>query len=134
MTTTLLAIFLLAFLFNFLWEVWHSQLYTTCLTMPLPKLISLLTWQSLKDAFWIVLWYAVVGMIYHTNVLNQLVSLGTFCIGLIMFSFVVERHALRTKRWEYTPTMPMVLGVGLTPLIELVATGLAAVAITLAIL
>ena len=114
-------LFHIAFLLNFVWEVWHSQLYTTCRTMPLADYIPLMTIQSLKDALWITLAYAIV--------LWFSLPLWVFALGLVIFSALVELHALRTKRWEYAPEMPTLFGIGLTPFIELALTGLLALAL-----
>ncbi|MEN9390161.1 MAG: hypothetical protein RLZZ283_261 [Candidatus Parcubacteria bacterium] len=107
-------LFHVAFLLNFVWEVWHSQLYTTCRTMSLTTFVPFITFQSLKDALWITIAYAISPNEY------------VFVAGLLLFSALVELHAIKTKRWEYAPEMPKVFGIGLTPLIELAVTGLLA--------
>ena len=117
MEEALLFVFVVSFFLNFLWEVWHSQLYTTCLSMRLPAYIRLITWQSVKDAMWITLAYFLAPNMY------------VFVGGLLIFAFLVEWHAVRTKRWQYATTMPTVFGVGLTPLLELAVTGLATLSI-----
>jgi len=38
--------------------------------------------------------------------------------GLII-SYIIEHQALLQNKWSYTPLMPLILGVGLTPLIQL---------------
>jgi hypothetical protein len=110
---SLAALFGVSFLLNLAWEFAHVRLYTT-------KVTSLfLVWQSAKDALWITLAYALVQVLRF--------DLSIFVLGLLVFSWVVERHALATKRWEYGPVMPIVLGVGLSPLLELALTGSLAV-------
>ena len=104
----LAVLFSIAFVLNLVWEFAHVRLYTT-------KVSSLfLVWQSVKDAWWILLVFLVSP--------NPLVMAPI----LLVFSWAVERHAITTKRWEYAPTMPRVLGVGLSPLLELAVTGLVA--------
>jgi hypothetical protein len=125
-------LFVTAFFLNFFWEVWHSQFYTTCLKMPLPKLIRLLTWQSLKDAFWISLGYTLIALLFNEiDIIHDMRALGAFLILAFVFAFSVEYHAIRKGRWEYAKTMPTLFGVGLTPLFELAVTGLFAFSIVL---
>ncbi len=123
-----------AFFLNFFWEVWHSQLYTTCLPLPLPKVIRLLTGMSFRDAVWITLSYALSVWIFGTaNPFTNKVQLIVFVVWLLLFSWVAEVWALKNKRWEYAPSMPIVFGVGLSPFVELAITGVASISITLVI-
>ena len=115
-------VFGISFLFNTVWEFAHSQLYTTCRTMEWPALAKLLARQSIKDAVWITLAHTLTPNIYM------------FSVVLLVFSFLVEKHALHTKRWEYAPEMPRVFGVGVTPLLELAMTGVVATLLTAHIL
>ncbi|MEK7530789.1 MAG: hypothetical protein AAB573_02880 [Patescibacteria group bacterium] len=110
-------LFHITFLLNFVWEVWHSQLYTTCRSMPLSDYVPLITFQSLKDALWVTLAYVLAPSILF------------FVAGLFIFSFIVEIHAIQTKRWEYASEMPLFFGVGISPFFELVITGLLALAL-----
>lgn len=105
-------IFGIALILNLVWEFLHVRLYTTQVTS------TYLVWQSVKDALWISLAYLLAPNVY------------VFALGLFVFAYVVELHALRTKRWEYTKSMPLVFGVGLSPLLELAVTGVATVLLT----
>lgn len=103
------ALFIVAFGLNVVWEFAHVRLYTTSVSS------WYLLWQSFKDALWISGVYLISP------------NLIVFTAVLLLFAYIVEWHAVKTKRWEYGPTMPIVLGVGLTPLLELAVTGLLAV-------
>ncbi len=100
------SIFAVAFILNVVWEFLHVRLYVT----PVTRLY--LVWQSVKDALWITLAYLIAP------------SVEVFVLILLAFSYVVELHAVHTKRWEYAKEMPRIFGVGLSPLLELVLTGL----------
>lgn len=113
----LAVLFVVAFVTNVAWEFLHARLYTVWQTMPRGKLTRLLLWQSLKDAFWILCAYLLVPNLYG------------FAALLLVFSWSVERHAITIKRWEYTAKMPLVFGVGLSPLLELAVTGVFAVGV-----
>lgn len=126
-----LQIFIVAFFLNLLWEVLHSPLYTTCHEMPIGKMQRLLVIMSLKDGFWITLFYAVLAeMFNNTAILENGAQLLLFIIFAMSFSFVDERISLRRGRWTYTKNMPKVFTVGLTPLLELVITGAVTFVIT----
>lgn len=111
-------LFAVSFFLNLLWEMHHSTLYTTCLKMPLGKLQRLLTVMSLKDAFWITLLYAISTALFGSLFIFQNPAQLTFFVLLTLaFSFIDERISLKMQRWEYAPAMPILFGVGITPLL-----------------
>ncbi len=120
----ILQILIISFFLNLLWEVLHSQLYTTCIKASLKKYIPLITLASVKDAFWITLFFIITTITFkNTNILNNPYQLILFITLAISFSFFDERISIKRKRWEYTKQMPVVFGVGITPLLELAVTG-----------
>ncbi len=120
----LLTLFFIAFALNILWEVLHSVLYTTCHEMPLGKMQRLLVVMALKDAFWITAFYTVSVFIFETtNVMLNIPQLIFFVLLAFIFSYIDEYVSLRTKRWEYASSMPTLFGIGWSPLLELVITG-----------
>lgn len=125
MISILLQIFFISFLINVLWEVIHSQLYTTCIESPLKKLIPLIIGASLKDAFWISLFFFVSAWFFeNTSILTNTFQLFSFVFLSFSFSFVDEKVSLNMKRWKYSNRMPCIFGVGISPLLELVVTGI----------
>lgn len=121
----LLQIFLISFLINLVWEVIHSQLYTTCLKAPLKRFIPLIVGASLKDGFWISLFFGISVYIFgNVNILTNIPQLSFFTFLALIFSFVDEKISLKMKRWEYSKQMPKILGVGITPLLEVAITGI----------
>lgn len=121
----LFEVFLISFLINLLWEVLHSQLYITCLKSPLKKFIPLIIGASLKDGFWISLFFVISVYIFgNVNILTNLFQLAFFIFVALIFAFVDEKVSLRMKRWEYSRQMPTIFGVGITPLLELSVTGI----------
>ena|SRR3990167_2551036 len=123
-----LHIFLVSFFLNLLWEMAHSVLYETCLRAPLKKYIPLIISASLKDGFWITFFYGVtVTVTRQKNILTDPVATVMFLLLTFGFAFADEKISIRMKRWTYTASMPTLFGVGLTPLLELAATGLIAV-------
>jgi hypothetical protein len=76
MTTVYLLseLFLFGFLLNMVWEVWHSQLYTTCLKQEWTKNIRLLTIMAVKDAFFIILFYFLTTLLFQSYDIFQNLS------------------------------------------------------------
>ena len=107
-------------IFNFIWEIAHSRLYV--FISPIKNTYSLLFWMSLKDAFFVTLFSLVIAAASNNLVwfkkptVFQIASLGT--LGLV-FAINIERHALAVDRWGYLSSMPTVLGLGLSPLIQM---------------
>lgn len=125
MLSILLQILLISFLVNFIWEVIHSQLYATCLRAELKKYIPLIIGASLKDGFWICVFFLVCVLPFgNIYILTNGYQILIFVFLAIAFSFVDEKISLKMKRWEYSKEMPTVFGVGITPLFQLAVTGM----------
>ena len=56
-------------------------------------------------------------------------QLSVFVIISLLFSFIDEKVSVKMERWEYAKNMPTILGVGITPLLEVAVTGALAFAI-----
>lgn len=125
-----LEIFIIAFLLNILYEFWHCRLYNEIHKMSLKEVTHLLTKMSLKDGFWITLFYAVTVFIFgNVNIFENYLQLGVFIILALLFSFIDEKVSLKLGRWSYTKNMPTILGVGVTSLLEVAVTGTIAFAL-----
>jgi len=84
----------------------------------------LITGASLKDGLWITIFYTLTYLIFdNTEILTNKPQLILFLILCLVFSFIDEKVSIGLKRWEYSKHMPKILGVGLTPLVELAITG-----------
>ncbi|MEK7640803.1 MAG: hypothetical protein AAB389_02305 [Patescibacteria group bacterium] len=126
MSVALLKIFTAAFLLNVVWEFSHCMLYKTCWTMKWPALTKLLLKMSVKDGVWICLFYLISYAAFgNLNPLDNWMQVAVFAVIALMFAFVDEKISVTMGRWEYGPKMPLVYGVGLTPLLELAVTGIA---------
>lgn len=125
MSNILIQIFIVSFFLNLLWEVIHSQLYTTCLDAPLKKYIPLIIFASIKDAFFITLFYLISVFIFdNKEILDNPYQLLFFIITSLTFSFIDEKVSLKQKRWQYSKEMPSMFGVWITPLLEIAVTWL----------
>lgn len=119
----LLKCFIVGFFLNLLWEVIHSQLYETCCQTQLNQYIPKIINASIKDWFFIMI-FTIVSVItfQNVNILSNIYQWVFFAILCLIFSYFDEKISLRYKRWEYTKAMPMIFGVGISPLVEIVIT------------
>jgi len=70
-----------------------------------------------RDLFWI-------NKINNKSIKLQIL---TFIISGLIIATLIEYHALFiADKWSYNETMPTLFGIGLSPLIQLVVTGLVA--------
>ena len=123
-------LFVIGLALNLVWEFLHSRLYVTCLRQTWRENAPLLTIMAVKDAFFIVLFYSIsILFINYLCGYGIWVCLVFFAILCLTFSFTDEKISLKKNRWEYAPSMPLIFGVGITPLLEVVTTGLAALGI-----
>lgn len=123
MIEILVQIFIVSFFLNLLWEVVHSQLYRTCLEAPLKKYIHLIIFASVKDAFFITLFYLISVFIFDNKIiLDNPYQILFFVITSLTFSFIDEKVSLKQKRWQYTKEMPTLFWVWITPLVEIAVT------------
>ena len=115
-------LFALALALNLVWEFSHYSLYIDLSGIPSTRhliqasffdlifVFCIFSLVSLKNRGW--KW---VGKPDYTD--YTLVSL----FGIVIAIFI-ESWALSSGRWSYTSSMPLVFGIGLTPLIQLALT------------
>ena len=115
---------LIHLILNLIWEFAHSVLYND--TSGIPKTLHLIT-ASLTDVVWIFLIFAIISLIYKKmdwmNNLKPSHYILTIVLGVI-FSIIIELINLNLGRWSYLETMPTILGIGLSPLLQLAVTGI----------
>lgn len=110
----------------------HSLLYKTCYEVGLKKYVYLIIKGAVFDGFWISLIYSITYITFkNINIFNNYLQLSLFLIIALLFAYAWEIYAIKNKRWEYTSKMPLILNIGLTPLIQLALTGIIAIYFTL---
>ena len=123
------------FLLNFLWESWHAvYLYAAPLETMRSQLasyrefVALISYASLVDAgLLLALLLLGVGWWRDWRWYEQMtVAKYAFFVGAAVVAAAwIEYKALYLfEQWAYSELMPTVLGLGLSPLIQLAATGL----------
>lgn len=116
MVRKLLAVLLLSFLLNFIWEHLHSALYVSYQGGAITNFILLKA--ALFDASVITLVAYLTLSLFGEGGVGEGVAL---VFVLLIFAILLEKWALGTGRWVYANAMPIVplLNVGLTPTIQL---------------
>lgn len=120
----LILLFVLAFVLNFAWETLQAPLYSGN-TIGIRSFWLLMLYASFIDAAWILAVYGLISIIDKTvewklNVVNVVL----FSILLFAIAFFVEKYALSVGRWSYSSLMPVIFGIGLSPLVQLAVTGI----------
>lgn len=107
-------IFLLAFLFNVIWENLHSVLYSNYMGGKITEFI--LIRASLFDA--LVITIILLPFLYFKILKNK--SWLIIVVGVIVAA-LNEYYGLTTNRWAYNSLMPIlpIIKMGLTPIIQL---------------
>ncbi|NTV02903.1 MAG: hypothetical protein HGB04_09025 [Chlorobiaceae bacterium] len=122
-------LFASAFLLNFCWESWHGLLYRAHQELPAFTYVPMMAQMALADALAVTgmqLSVALFARDFRWRLSARNISL--FCIVGAVPAWAVEYAAVsRMHFWSYTPSMPTLFGVGLSPLVQLPLTGLVAV-------
>jgi len=113
MVPPLVLIFFLSFLLNLFWEHVHARLYVHYKGKAITR--GILLRAAFFDASFTTL--LALPVIFWGEA--QFIPLAVF--GAFLFAVGLEKFALRTRRWEYRPHMPVIplLSVGLTPSVQL---------------
>ena len=123
-------VFSSSYLINLLWEVAHSALYDwnkAPLQNSVYYYIPRILYSTLGDAVVIALLFGFLVILNNGMAwihMPQAREYAVFVVAGIFFAVLIELRAMAENRWSYSQYMPVVLGIGLTPLIQLAVTGL----------
>lgn len=122
-----LLIFLFAFLINFLWESIHAIfLYTCCLNMRAPEFVRLISYASLIDSVIISGLFIIISFISGPYWIKNTRKKEAFIFiisALIVAIWIEYRGVYLLQKWQYSDLMPIIFGIGLSPMIQLIVTG-----------
>ena len=103
----------------------HSVLYKTCFEVPLPKYIYLIIKGSIFDGFSITMIHFISDLFFSGTY-----KIIMFLLFSVIFAYIWEMYSIKVKKWEYSDKMPIILGVGVTPLVQLTLTGILTIYLT----
>lgn len=131
-----LALFTSGYLLNVVWESLH-WVWFYIPDLPVPQFTYITHIASLGDGVWIVIIYWATALLTNDSTWVRKPGrhhiLTYASLGLIAAAGI-EWWAALTDAWTYGDTMPVILGVGISPFIQLATTGLLSVRITKSIL
>ena len=120
-------LFLLAFIvfiLNLIWEFSHYRLYINL--TGIPSTLHLII-ASFTDLFLVLIIFLIIS-IFRKNInwiekpqkQNYIIII---VLGMLIAT-VIEIYSLSNGRWSYTELMPTILGIGLSPLIQIFTTAI----------
>lgn len=114
---------------NLIWEFSHHSLYIDL--SGIPKYQHLII-ASIADSLIILSIFSIISLINRK--IEWINNPSKFDYLIIIFSGLVvatsiELANLNLGRWKYTPEMPTILGIGISPLIQLSLTGVVSIII-----
>ncbi|MEW5745077.1 MAG: hypothetical protein AB1805_06545 [Nitrospirota bacterium] len=127
----LLWVFAFSYVFNFVWESLHAAfLYERHASFMAVKYVRMVVYVSAIDGALIVGIYFMVMLLWRDML--WICSMGgkhlsaVFIAGLAIAFLIEYRKVFLLGAWSYTPLMPTLFGIGLSPLLQLSVTGAAA--------
>ncbi len=112
-------IFLFSYLMNFSWEAFHAVYLYAEHNVPAEVYVPMLHYVSTMDGgerfYGSFLWITTMG---------RKAGITFFFLGLVIAAIIEYRAVYIYERWSYNPKMPTILGIGISPLIQLSITGL----------
>lgn len=134
----LLVIFGFAFPINFLWEALHAVYLYQRHDFQAVTYVPMLLYVTTIDGLIIEGLYLVVAVasrrLFWIEPLRKRHQLAFACGGCAVAAVIEYRAVFVDHRWTYSPIMPTVFGIGLSPLIQLSATGLMSIWLAKAVL
>lgn len=113
-----------AFLTNFLWESLHAIfLYEGLNILGIERYIQLMLNVSLKDMAWLFAVFMGLAVYYRDLGWFQRLSHGkmqSMLVVPLVIAILIEMQGVFVfHKWEYSPLMPTLLGLGVSPLLQL---------------
>lgn len=115
-----------SFLTNFCWESLHGLLYEGHPDMAASVYVPMMLLAALMDTLTIALLYSFTALFARSWFWDQGLRSRLFFLftGLLIASLVEYLSINSLHLWHYRPSMPVLFGIGLFPLVQLSFTGL----------
>jgi DMSO/TMAO reductase YedYZ heme-binding membrane subunit len=130
----ILGLLIFSFLLNFVWETLHSAYLYDDHGLPAYRYVPMVFFASIVDSFLIAGIYlsisAGVRDLLWVKAITARRTLGFVAAGFAVAAFVEYRAVYVLSKWSYSEMMPTVLGIGLSPLVQLSLSGFLALRLT----
>ena len=123
MTTRVAAVVLATWILHFTWEMLQARFFASMWNLPVQEATlwcaGAAGWDVIIQAMAYSATAIAIGdrwwVLRRSGLVRPLVVY--LAIGLTI-TVVIERWAVRTGHWRYAPSMPLIAGIGLTPLLQ----------------
>jgi hypothetical protein len=131
---TIALAFAFSYLLNFVWESVHSVWLYGGHDFGADQYVRMVCYVSVVDAFIVLGIFFFISLAWRNAFwikrMNSMHVLVVLLIGILVSGVVEYRAVYVLKEWQYGPNMPIILGIGLSPLIQISVTGLLALWLT----
>lgn len=125
---TLASVFVFAFLLNYVWESYHAVFLYEGHDFNAEKYVRMLTYVSIVDGALILGMHLIRSVLWKNALwlknMNKRQVRTSVAAGLAIAAAIEYGKVFVLKAWSYTPPMPVVFGIGVSPLFQLSVTGL----------
>ncbi len=124
-------IFIISFILNLVWEYLHTPLYSSASPAPANVnsvfFIIIILIAAIADAF------AITAIFWLNTLINKTKNwlknpkprdYAFITLAGLIAAILVEYYALTNNIWGYNQYMPLIFGIGLTPLVQLATTAI----------
>jgi hypothetical protein len=127
-------VFIFAYLLNYVWESFHAVFLYQDHDFRAEMYVLMLNYVAAVDGIFIVGMYVFVAAFWWDALWLKKMDIkkaGTIvAMGLVVASLIEYRKVVILKTWTYLPAMPTILGIGISPLLQLSVTGLLSIWLT----
>jgi hypothetical protein len=117
-----------SYLFNFVWESVHSVWLYGGHDFRAAQYVRMVGYVSGVDALLVLGIFFFTGLVWRNafwlKEMNSLQILVVLLVGMLVSGLIEYRAVYVLREWRYGPDMPLILGIGLSPLIQIGVTGL----------
>jgi hypothetical protein len=110
------------FLLHFVWEMWQAPMYRTMVQASHVEAVRVCSFATLGDALIELAAYAAGALVAGNSlwlVSFRGAAFGAYVgVGLLITVLLEWVNMYALERWAYAPHMPVLLGVGLAPLLQ----------------
>ncbi|MDA8239292.1 MAG: hypothetical protein M0Z67_02850 [Nitrospiraceae bacterium] len=121
-------VFIFAYLMNYVWESFHAVFLYQDHDFKAEKYVLMLNYVAAMDGLLIVGMYVFVAILWKEALwlkeMNIKQTSTTVALGLLIAALIEHRKVVVLKTWAYLPAMPTIFGIGISPLLQLSASGL----------
>ena len=127
-----LAIGLVAYALHFAWEMAHGGLFETMTKLPFWRATAWCARAAVWDVVISFASYAAAAVVARDTLWPRTlraIPLAIYLITGIAITIAIERWALDAGRWNYASEMPVIGGIGLSPLLQWIVVPIAIAAV-----